>query len=149
VKRTLVAFGAGVVFAIGLAISGMTTPAKVAGFLDFTGAWDPSLAFVMVGAIGVYLPLQWIARRREKPLLAPRFVIPAEKPIDARLIGGAAIFGIGWGAAGYCPGPAVASLGTGSLAPWIFTAGMIAGFGIFEIVRASASRDQRSATKIS
>ncbi len=137
--RVIAALGAGVLFSIGLSLSGMTHPAKVAAFLDVSGGWDPSLAFVMVGAIGVYLPLQRVIRRRARPVLAARFAIPAETAIDAKLVGGAALFGLGWGAAGYCPGPGIASLLTGGAAPAIFVGGMIAGMGLFEAWRARSS----------
>lgn len=135
-KHIFTAFACGVLFAIGLVVAGMTQPAKVIGFLDLSGAWDPSLAFVMVGAIGVYLPLYFLIRRRERPLLGDHFAVPTEKAIDARLIGGAAIFGVGWGASGYCPGPAVVSLLSGAAAPLIFVVGVCAGLAAFELVRA-------------
>lgn len=106
----IIAFLAGIVFAIGLGISGMTDPAKVQGFLDVTGAWDASLIFVMGGAIGAHvLVAQW-ARRATRPLFASAFELPKSRSIDARLLGGAALFGIGWGIAGFCPGPALVAL---------------------------------------
>ncbi len=120
------AVGVGALFAVGLAISGMTDPARVLGFLDITGAWDPSLAFVMIGAIGVHAPLAYLISKRRAPLLAPAFA-PLAKIVDARLIVGAAIFGAGWGIAGYCPGPAIVSLVGGSLAGVAFVAAMVAG----------------------
>ena len=140
-RRLLLAFGSGALFAVGLAVGGMTTPSKVTGFLDFTsGHWDPSLAFVMAGAVGVFLPLQWLARRRSRPLLATRFAIPVEKPIDGRLVAGAAVFGLGWGAVGYCPGPAIVSISTGSVAPLSFVGGMVLGMVLFELARARRPR---------
>jgi uncharacterized membrane protein YedE/YeeE len=110
----VVSFLSGVVFAVGLALSGMAQPSKVIGFLDFTGDWDPSLMFVMGGAIGVHV---WFAQRAlrsmkagGRPLLADSFQLPTSTQIDARLLGGAALFGVGWGIAGYCPGTALVSL---------------------------------------
>jgi uncharacterized membrane protein YedE/YeeE len=130
VKQAAVAFAAGIVFAFGLGISGMTDPAKIIAFLDVTGAWDPSLAFVMAGAVGVHAVAAWIARRRARPILADRFDLPIARGIDARLVGGAALFGLGWGAAGYCPGPAiVVAVGLGA-APLAFFAAMVAGVAL-------------------
>jgi uncharacterized membrane protein YedE/YeeE len=102
------AFAVGLVFAAGLVLSGMTQPGKVVGFLDFAGAWDPSLAFVMIGAIGVFAPVYAASRRVRAPLVHAQ-------TIDLRLVGGAALFGVGWGLSGYCPGPAI--VGLGALAP--------------------------------
>jgi uncharacterized membrane protein YedE/YeeE len=99
----------GVVFGAGLCLSGMTVPAKIIGFLDFFGSWDPSLLFVMIGAIGVHLPLRLWIQRQQHPRYADSFSAPPPPRIDARLIGGAAIFGVGWGLSGYCPGPAIVS----------------------------------------
>src|SRR4029453_6865898 len=104
------AFACGAVFGLGLAISGMTDPAVVLGFLDVAGRWNPALAFVMAGALAVAFAGFRLARGRAAPLLATRFGWPTSSAIDVRLIAGAALFGLGWGLAGYCPGPAVASL---------------------------------------
>lgn len=134
-KSIVISFLAGGLFAAGLALSGMTSPEKVIGFLDVSGRWDPSLAFAMVGAIGVYLPLQWVVRRRRAPLLAQRFALPEETPIDTRLLVGAATFGIGWGLVGYCPAPAIASLATGSWSALLFVGGMLGGLAIYEVAR--------------
>ncbi len=109
-RRNIVALLSGLLFAAGLGLAGMTKPAKVAAFLDVTGDWDPSLMLVMVGAIGVYALAVVAAKRRGVPLFAPEFAWPSLKMIDARLVGGAALFGIGWGLSGYCPGPAVVSV---------------------------------------
>jgi uncharacterized protein len=134
VSQLFVAFGAGLVFAIGLAISGMTNPAKVIAFLDVTGQrvpWDPSLALVMAGAIASYASAYWWSKRAlRKPLLAASFSEPSNRGVDRRLLLGAAIFGVGWGLAGYCPGPAFVSLATGSAAALAFCAAMVAGFWI-------------------
>lgn len=126
-KQLWVAFGAGVVFALGVGIGGMTQPAKVIGFLDVLGNWDPSLAFVMVGAIAVYACSYRISLRRSSPVLAPVFIMPTRHGIDVRLIAGAAVFGLGWGIAGFCPAPALTSMTSGQLAPVVFSVAMIAG----------------------
>jgi uncharacterized membrane protein YedE/YeeE len=141
--RNLVAFVAGLLFAIGLALSGMTLPAKVTGFLDVTGHWDPSLAFVMMGAIGVYASACVLARRLAKPAFAERFDAPARKDITARLLVGAAVFGVGWGLAGYCPGPAIASVGAGVLPAVSFAVAMLVGMLVHQAVHErTASRRQ-------
>lgn len=101
---------AGVLFGVGLVIGGMTDPRNVTGFLDVFGDWNPQLLFLMGAAIAVHAPLQVWARRRERPLLAAQFVLPTYRDIDVRLVGGAALFGIGWGISGYCPGPSVVAL---------------------------------------
>lgn len=107
------AFGAGLVFAVGLALLGMTQPSKVSGFLDLAGDWDPSLAFVMGGAVLVHFVAVRLLLRRGRPFVAPRFDLPSRKDIDASLVLGAALFGLGWGLAGYCPGPALVSAAAG------------------------------------
>lgn len=117
----------GLLFGMGLSLSGMTDPAKVQGFLDITGAWMPDLAFVMGGALLVTLTMTSGILRREKPLLAGAFNIPALKTIDRRLIGGSLIFGIGWGLSGYCPGPALVSLSYGYNTTLVFCLAMTAG----------------------
>jgi uncharacterized protein len=121
---------AGAVFALGLALGGMTMPANVTGFLDVGGAWDPTLAFVMAGAIGVYAPLLRIIRGRGRPILADTFSWPTARAIDLRLIGGAAIFGIGWGLSGYCPGPALTSLAGGGPSIAVFLIAMLIGIAL-------------------
>ena len=105
---------AGLLFGIGLAMSGMLDPARVQGFLDIAGAWDPSLAFVLGGAVGVAALGTLLSRRLRHPLLAGAFDVPTNQRIDAKLLGGTAMFGIGWGLEGFCPGPAVASLSLGN-----------------------------------
>ena len=125
--RILVALAAGLLFGLGLTISQMIDPAKVIGFLDPAGHWDPSLAFVMAAAIAVAAAGFAFARRRQVPLCDIRFVGPTKTRVDARLITGAVIFGIGWGLVGYCPGPALASLTIGGLSPLLFVAAMLAG----------------------
>ena len=127
-RNTIIAsFAAGAIFGLGLVISGMANPAKVLGFLDLAGNWDPTLAFVMGGAILVAFPAFQLAKRREKPLLAERWSLPNRSDIDPRLLAGAALFGIGWGIAGFCPGPALAAIGIVPVEALIFVAAMIAG----------------------
>lgn len=125
--RTLVAFLAGLTFGFGLLVSGMTSPDKVLAFLDLAGAWDPSLAFVMGGAVLSATPLFWLARRRQRPLAGETYDQPDTRLIDQRLIGGAILFGIGWGVAGICPGPAVVDLVLAPTATIPFVAAMVAG----------------------
>ena len=126
-KALLTSFISGMVFALGLGISGMTRPIKVIGFLDFFGAWDASLAFVMIGAIVVYFVAYHWSRKMSSPLLAPNFSLPRRGDLDANLILGAAIFGAGWGLGGFCPGPALTSLASGAPAVLIFVAAMVVG----------------------
>ena len=121
------AFGAGLVFGIGLWISGMATPRKVLDFLDVTGSWDPSLALVMAGAVGVTLSAFGPILKRRTPLYAGNFVLSLKKQIDAPLMLGAALFGIGWGIGGYCPGPALTALSNLSAEAFVFVGAMIAG----------------------
>src|SRR5262245_27388916 len=109
-KSAFAAFASGALFGVGLLVSGMTDPAKVTGFLDLFGAWDPSLALVMVGAVGVHVVLRRLVTRRRAPLFDASFHDPTARTIDAPLVAGAAIFGLGWGIAGYCPGPSIVSL---------------------------------------
>lgn len=125
--RNFAIFLAGLAFGLGLVISGMTSPARVMGFLDVTGAWDPSLAFVMGGAVLTATPIFFLARRRQRPVLGETFDVPATTRVDGRLLGGAATFGIGWGLTGICPGPALVDLAVAPLAIIGFVAAMIAG----------------------
>jgi uncharacterized membrane protein YedE/YeeE len=118
---------AGLIFGAGLIISGMADPAKVQNFLDVAGTFDPSLAFVMIGAIAVTVTGYHFVLQRPKPLASPRFHLPTKSEIDTRLVAGAAIFGIGWGLAGFCPGPALVSLGIGSEGARIFVLCMLFG----------------------
>jgi len=126
-KVALTSFISGLVFALGLGISGMTRPIKVIGFLAFFGNWDASLAFVMLGAIGVYFVAYRLSRTMRSPILAASFSVPARSGVDARLLGGAALFGAGWGLAGFCPGPAITSIASGSAPVVAFVASMAAG----------------------
>jgi len=129
--RKLMAFLAGVIFGIGLLTAGMANPAKVLAFLDLAGAWDPSLALVMAAAIGVaFLPFSW-ARMQRTSLLGAPMQLPGKRELDRRLIGGSLLFGMGWGVAGICPGPAVALLLTGQWQVLVFVAAMLAGMIVF------------------
>ncbi len=130
----LTSFVSGLVFALGLGISGMTQPAKVIAFLDIAGNWDPSLAFVMIGAIVVYAPLYRLIRRLPSPLFSSTFALPTRKDIDRRLLGGAALFGVGWGLGGFCPGPALASLAGGETSVLLFVASMLAGMYLYKLM---------------
>lgn len=125
--NALIAALSGLVFGIGLIASGMTNPAKVKGFLDLAGAWDPSLGLVMGGAIAVASGAFALARRRERSWTGQRMELPRATVIDARLLGGGVLFGVGWGLAGYCPGPALVALGGGSGSAALFVAAMLAG----------------------
>lgn len=126
---------AGLLFGTGLIVSGMTNPAKIIGFLDLFGKWDPSLAFVMGGALLVGTIAFRFAGKRPRALLGNPMCIPTRRDIDRRLVLGNLAFGIGWGLAGYCPGPAIASLATGGSKPWIFFLAMLAGMAIFEVMQ--------------
>lgn len=144
--RLMTSLIAGLVFGIGLIISGMTNPAKVLGFLDLAGLWDPSLALVMGGAIAVGVAAFQVARKRSKSLLGDPMRLPSATQVDRRLLLGGLAFGVGWGLAGFCPGPALASLASGGAKPAIFTAAMIGGMVIYELIeRASAMRVKRVA----
>jgi hypothetical protein len=132
-KSALSAMGAGLVFGTGLGLSGMTQPAKVIAFLDIFGTWDPSLMFVMIGAILVHFGLSRWIRRRQRPLLDTRFHLPTATFVDTKLIAGSAMFGIGWGLGGFCPGPAIVTLGSGAPAAFVFVAAMAVGMGLQSI----------------
>lgn len=134
-KVKIGAFLGGVVFGLGLAIAGMTQPAKIVGFFDYFGSWDPSLAFVMAGALLVYTPVyRWAVRTWQHPIWAPSFTLPTRKDIDGRLVLGSAIFGVGWGLGGYCPGPALTSVGAGSMQALTFGASMLVGVGLYQMI---------------
>ena len=135
-KRQLSAFASGVLFAFGLALSGMTQPSKVLGFLDMGGHWDPSLAFVMAGAVAVYAMAFRLSRRMQRPVMAGRFIEPAVSRIDVALVLGSLIFGAGWALAGYCPGAAFAALGAGIPKVGLFVGAMVAGTWLARVIRA-------------
>jgi uncharacterized membrane protein YedE/YeeE len=134
------AFASGLIFGIGLIVSGMSDPSKVLGFLDLAGNWDPSLAFVMGGAVLVGLVAFHFAGKRQRTLLGGTLHLPTATRIDRRLVLGGLTFGVGWGLAGYCPGPALASLASGGSGPLIFSAAMLAGMGIFELLERVQAR---------
>ena len=134
--RKLTAFIAGLLFGIGLLLAGMANPSKVLGFLDLAGAWDPSLALVMVGAIAVAsVPFNW-AGKQSKSLLGAPMQLPVKRELDARLIGGSLLFGIGWGIAGICPGPAVVLLLTAHWQAFVFVLAMLVGMLLFTALEA-------------
>lgn len=154
-KVKIGAFLGGALFGLGLAVSGMTQPAKIVGFFDYFGSWDPSLAFVMLGALLVYTPVyRWAIRTWQHPIWAPSFTLPTRKDIDARLVVGSAIFGVGWGLGGYCPGPAFTSVGAGSIQALTFGASMLVGVGLYQVItrvregRAGGPADPQAAAMI-
>lgn len=134
--RTITALVAGLIFGLGLALAGMTDPAKVIGFLDLAGAWNPALAFVMGAGVIVTFIGYRIVLARPKPVLEAKFQLPTRTDIDAPLVGGAALFGIGWGLAGYCPGPALSSLIAGNGEVFALVGAMIAGMITVRVIRA-------------
>ena len=123
----LSSFLIGLLFGVGIAVSGMIDPAKVLNFFDLAGTWDPSLAFVMGGALAVAVPGYALVLRRARPALAPDFQVPTARAIDARLVLGSAVFGLGWGIAGFCPGAAIPALGTGVSDAYLFVAAVAGG----------------------
>ncbi|MFO0626902.1 MAG: DUF6691 family protein [Polyangiales bacterium] len=137
--RVATAFGVGLLFGAGLVISGMTRPEKVQGFLDLAGRWDPSLAFVMGGAVAVAAAgFAWARRRSVSWLGAPMPSLPT-RGVDARLLAGSAVFGVGWGLGGFCPGPAVVTAGSGSARALVFVAAMLVGSALFDALRRVAA----------
>jgi uncharacterized membrane protein YedE/YeeE len=144
-KTMLVSFASGALFAVGLGVSGMTNPGKVVGFLDLFGAWDPSLMFVMIGAIAVYSVASRVIGRRGAPLFDTRFHLPTRRDMDARLILGAVLFGAGWGLGGYCPGPGLVSAASGALPAIVFVLSMAVGVKLEQFVDGALRRaDKRS-----
>jgi len=133
-KHTVSAFIVGLIFGFGLLISGMANPEKVLGFLDLAGAWDPSLALVMAGAIAVGSIGFQIARKRDLSFLEEPIRLPTNRDIDPRLLLGGLGFGVGWGLAGFCPGPALVALGAGEFKALVFTLAMLAGMALFELI---------------
>lgn len=131
--KNAVTFLVGLLFALGLGLSGMTQPQIVRGFLDVTGDWNPALAGVMIGAIGVHGISFFLIRRRSRPFLAEKFHLPQRKDIDPRLIAGAALFGLGWGWAGVCPGPGIVALMGGRSEMLVFVGAMLVGMFIFKL----------------
>jgi uncharacterized membrane protein YedE/YeeE len=135
--RVIAALVSGLVFGLGLAVSGMMNPAKVIGFLDVTGDWDPTLAFVMIGSLLVAVPAYRFIPKRPRPVLEEGFDLPKKQAVDRPLVLGSALFGIGWGLIGFCPGPAVAALGTGLAPVFAFVATMLAGMALHAWLRGS------------
>ena len=133
-------FAIGLLFGLGLIVSGMTDPGKVLGFLDLAGAWDPSLLFVMGGGVLVASIGFGLARRRGRTVFGAPIAFPRATAIDRRLVIGSLVFGAGWGLAGFCPGPALASIGTGRGEPLLFVLAMVAGMGLFEVLEWLRSR---------
>lgn len=128
--KNIIGLAAGLIFGLGLIISGMADPAKVQNFLDMFGTWDPSLAFVMAGAIAVTMPGFWLITRRTKPFFHHSFHFPTRQDLDGRLLTGAAIFGVGWGLGGFCPGPALTALSVGATGTIAFVVTMLAGMAL-------------------
>lgn len=138
------AFLIGLLFGVGLILSGMTDPAKVIGFLDLGGAWDPSLAFVMGGAVGVGLLAYRVARKRTMTFLGGALQLPTARHLDRRLVLGSIAFGVGWGLAGFCPGPALVTFGAGYDKAVVFVIAMLGGMGAFELAEHFARRRHRA-----
>lgn len=132
--KKLVAFGSGLLFAVGLAVGGMTQPKKIVDFLDFFGSWDPSLAFVMGGALLVNALAYLWTRQRSEPFAAGEFYIPQRSDLDWKLIGGAAFFGVGWGFGGYCPGPGVVAAASAKAPALGFIGGLIGGVALYQVL---------------
>lgn len=132
--KMIAALLSGALFGLGLAVSGMANPAKVIGFLDVAGEWDPTLAFVMGGAVLVTVVAFRFVLHQKRPLLDEGFSIPTKNDVDGRLLGGATLFGVGWGLSGFCPGPAVVALTTGLPAVFAFFAAMLAGMGLYTLL---------------
>lgn len=146
-RQILIALFAGVLFGAGLAVSGMADPQRVRGFLDLLGAWDPTLAFVMGGAL-VPMVIAWrVQKRMAAPVSAAQFSLPAHRDIDPRLVGGAALFGVGWGVAGLCPGPAIADLAIAPVPAAIFVMAMLVGMILHRL--APAAQAKRTSREIS
>lgn len=133
-NKILSSWVVGYIFAIGLGISGMTQPQKVIGFLDFFGNWDPSLVFVMLGSIVVHFVTYKIIRKRSSPLFSTEWHVPTKTKITNSLVIGSIMFGVGWGLAGFCPGPALVNVTSGQTSPLIFILGLVAGMYIFKVV---------------
>jgi len=135
-QHRLVEFAIGLLFGLGLILAGMTDPGKVLGFLDLAGDWDPSLLFVMGGAIAVGVVAFAMARRRSTALLGGAMQLPEAREIDRRLVFGSLVFGVGWGLAGFCPGPALVALGAGHWQALVFTLAMLVGMALHEVIEA-------------
>ena len=132
-RNILAALATGTLFGAGLGLSDMVNPARVLAFLDAFGSWDPTLAFVMAGALIPSAAGYWLARRMKHPLLHSAFHIPENRVVDRQLVAGGLLFGVGWGLAGYCPGPAIAGLSHGLWQPWLLVAAMLAGMALHRL----------------
>ena len=144
-KHRVTEFFVGLLFGVGLILAGMTDPSKVLGFLDLAGTWDPSLAFVMGGGILVGLGAFAMAKKRTTTFFGGAMSLPTSAVIDKRLIGGGLLFGAGWGLAGFCPGPAIVSMGAGQPKAAVFVAAMLAGMAVFEIIERMQARKSAGA----
>ena len=144
-KHRVTEFFVGLLFGVGLILAGMTDPSKVLGFLDLAGTWDPSLAFVMGGGILVGLGAFATAKKRTTTCFGGAMHLPTSAVIDKRLIGGGLLFGAGWGLAGFCPGPAIVSMGAGQPKAAVFVAAMLAGMAVFEILERMQARKSAGA----
>ena len=142
----MVSYLIGLIFGVGIAVSGMANPAKVLNFFDIAGTWDPSLIFVMGGALVTTFIGYRLVCRRKAPLLADAFGVPAARSIDARLIGGSAVFGVGWGIAGFCPGGALPALGTGRWEVFAFVAALVAGILLARFILVTTAPGARATT---
>jgi len=145
-KKIAFAFASGLLFAVGLGVAGMTQPSKVLGFLDVAGTWDPSLAFVMGAALAVDFVAFSVILRRPRPRIDAVFHLPTLTRVDARLVGGAVLFGLGWGLSGVCPGPAVVAVASAQPEVLVFVAAMAGGMGTFHAVEAWRRSGRQAAT---
>ena len=148
-RRSILAFVSGLVFGVGLIVSQMSSPAKVIGFLDIAGNWDPSLALVMGGALAVFGAVYWRTKGRKAPLIAEQFAAPTETRIDRPLLAGSLMFGVGWGQSGFCPGRAVVSTAFGNPLVWVFVAAMIAGMLLYRFLSRRRVNDRRTRCSVS
>lgn len=146
-KFSIASFVSGLVFGLGLLVSGLANPEKVLGFLDIAGLWDPSLALVMVGAIGVGLIGFLVAGKRSVTIFGSPIRLPTATDIDKRLVLGSLAFGVGWGLAGFCPGPALVLLGAGETKAIVFVVSMVAGMAIFEMIERSQQASRKTASR--
>lgn len=145
VRRVVASLVAGIVFGLGLTISGMVNPQKVLNFLDVAGMWDPTLAFVMGGALLIAVPGFRVLQQRSQPLLDTQFHFPTRKDVDGRLLTGSALFGVGWGTTGFCPGPAITGLGLAIPSVAVFVIAMLAGMALHRAVTVLQARQAGTA----